>query len=348
MKVFLHIGSPKTGTSYIQAVLMHNRERLAEQGLLVPAGRWPEGQVQPVIDLLNSDSEGEVARLARGAWDRFVAEARAHQGEAVILSMEFLVRAQAHHVSRILEDLAGAEVHVVLTARDLGRLMPAIWQETVQNGRTWPWRRFLAACSTEESSTAALLLRRQQHLPSVLRPWQEQIPASRIHVVTVPPSGPPGELWRRFCAVLDLDPDAFDLDVAHVNRSLGATSAELVRRVNKQAGKVDRTTGLMFKHRLAKTVLAARADEPRITVPPRFRPWIRQFSRDMLDELRELDVHVVGSLDDLKPTFPDRTPVPWPDEPAILEAAIDGLVGLSRELGAARTRLAELEGGGVE
>jgi hypothetical protein len=122
---------------------------------------------------------------------------------------------------------------------------------------------------------------------------------------------------------------------------LGATSAELLRRVNKQAGEVDRVTALMFKHRLSKRVLAARADEPRITVPRRFRPWIRQTSRAMLAELRELDVHVVGSLDDLKPIFPDEDPEPWPEEPAILEAAIDGLIGLSRELGEVRTRLAE-------
>ena len=36
-RLYVHIGLPKTGTSFLQAALLHNREVLAEQGLdLVP------------------------------------------------------------------------------------------------------------------------------------------------------------------------------------------------------------------------------------------------------------------------------------------------------------------------
>ena len=37
-RVFLHVGSPKSGTTYLQRVLRHNQDRLADQGVLV-AGR---------------------------------------------------------------------------------------------------------------------------------------------------------------------------------------------------------------------------------------------------------------------------------------------------------------------
>ena len=36
----------------------------------------------------------------------------------------------------------GSEVHVVYSARDLGRQVPAAWQESIKQGRTWTYRRF--------------------------------------------------------------------------------------------------------------------------------------------------------------------------------------------------------------
>jgi hypothetical protein len=36
----VHVGTPKTGTSYVQDVLFLNRETLAEQGILYPAERF--------------------------------------------------------------------------------------------------------------------------------------------------------------------------------------------------------------------------------------------------------------------------------------------------------------------
>ena len=45
----------------------------------------------------------------------------------------------------IVESLAPATVHVVLTARDLARVLPSTWQENIQNGLTWTWPEFLAS-----------------------------------------------------------------------------------------------------------------------------------------------------------------------------------------------------------
>ena len=38
-KVLLHVGTPKTGTSYLQDVLFRNRETLAAAGIAYPATR---------------------------------------------------------------------------------------------------------------------------------------------------------------------------------------------------------------------------------------------------------------------------------------------------------------------
>ena len=38
-RVYLHVGTPKSGTTYLQRVLDHNRERLAAAGVLVVGER---------------------------------------------------------------------------------------------------------------------------------------------------------------------------------------------------------------------------------------------------------------------------------------------------------------------
>lgn len=339
MKVFLHIGAPKTGTSFVQAVLMHNRELLADQGIFFPAGSWGEGHVWPVVDLMRRGGKGALVAKARGSWDVFVADVLAHDGPTALLSMEFLATALPEHVAKIKADLPGAELHVVLTARDLARQYPATWQESVQNGQSWTWNRFLTACRDEPDSPPARYFRRHQDLAQMARIWGEQVPADRIHLVTVPRSGPPTELWRRFCQVVGIDPQAFDLEVTRSNRSLGAASAEVMRLVNKYQGGMDHPTAMVVKHRLAKTVLADREGESKITVPYRFRPWIVETSKAMVSELHGLGLQVVGDLDDLVADFEGTERLPKPTDREVLEAAVDGLVGLTREIAELRQAL---------
>ena len=39
-RVYLHVGTPKTGTSYLQHVLFHNQDRLAAKGIRYSADRF--------------------------------------------------------------------------------------------------------------------------------------------------------------------------------------------------------------------------------------------------------------------------------------------------------------------
>ena len=50
-RVVLHIGSMKSGTSFIQNVLGNNREALAEHGITFAGERWRD-QVTAVQDLI--------------------------------------------------------------------------------------------------------------------------------------------------------------------------------------------------------------------------------------------------------------------------------------------------------
>ena len=130
--VFFHVGLPKTGTTYLQTILWNNAGELRRQGILLPGfgprqHLWASGVVRedPKIDRRGP--------RARHAWDVIRDQVNQWDGTAVI-SHEFFAGATAEQAARAMADLRGAEVHVVVTARDTLSLVTARWQEVVKNG----------------------------------------------------------------------------------------------------------------------------------------------------------------------------------------------------------------------
>src|SRR3954468_18051532 len=141
-RVLVHVGAPKTGTSFVQDVLWLNRESLAEQGILYPAHRF-DAHFLAALDLMELHWGG-LERQAVGAWDRLADQVRAWRGTAIV-SHEILATASRTQVARALASLStgDTEIHVVLSARDLVRQIPAEWQENVKHRRMTPYAEFI-------------------------------------------------------------------------------------------------------------------------------------------------------------------------------------------------------------
>ena len=329
-RIVLHVGAMKSGTSYVQSRLFANKPALASRGLLVPGMNWLS-QVMAARDVLGDGAN---------QWARMAGKVQAHDGTSVI-SMEYLGPVRPVVVRRVLDSFAGLDVTVVVTARDLNRSIPAMWQETVQNGRTWTFAEYVDGIERwrpghrDESADAPESGRtfwRQQNIVRFARTWGEEI-ADRVVVVTVPPPGAPRDLlWERFCSVLGTDPAGL-AEARMGNESIGAASTLVVRRLNE----LFNDAGLPFpegtdlrKGLLAKQVLAARkADEPAIGLP--VTRWVRDHSAHMVRALQEADVRLVGSWDDLAPVdVPGVDPASVPAT-EVAEAAIAGLAGVLAE-----------------
>lgn len=354
-KVYLHVGLPKSGTTYLQAVLGENKSRLSERcDLLYPGASWV-AQVHAVRDVLAANPHGSRNPRTDGAWQRLVDEIAAWHGDAVV-SMEWLGSANPAQARRVVDSLAPAQVEVVATVRDLARTLPAAWQEFMQNWEQWSWAEFLdsAASDNPRDSPAGELFWSQQDLGRLLAIWTDVLPARHLHVVTLPHQGAPaGELWTRFAEVLGIDGSQFDASGRGSNESLGLESTELMRRVNT----VSHTRGMdwpvydeMFKHALAKRGLAKRKHrESSLRIPAEYEEWTRARSAEMVQALKSSGAHLVGDLVDLEPSFgPGGL---QPEEVAsdgMLDAAIEGLVALAQdrghELEALRERNQELRG----
>ena len=141
--VYLHIGAPKTGTTYLQHRLSRNARALAKHEVHIPTRSplvSPElFQFRAALDLLGQDWGGQPGH-ADGAWDQLVRRLRSKNGTSIV-SHEILAPASPEVIAKVMRDLDGCEVHVVYSARDLGRALPAAWQESIKQGRKWAYRR---------------------------------------------------------------------------------------------------------------------------------------------------------------------------------------------------------------
>lgn len=329
--VYFHIGAPKTGTTFLQSVLSNNRARLRAHGLLYP-GTTPS-HFWASQDLRDATFGGHPDPHVPGAWDRLVREIRAWTGPAVI-DHESFGKARAEAIDRALRDLDFGDVHVVYTARDLARQLPAVWQERVKNRSTETYSQFLAAVQAGPGAGGPIARHfwATYGIPRQLARWSRNLPADRVHVVTVPPTGSdPLLLWRRFAQLIGVDPDSYDTDVERTNTSLGAAEAAVLRRFNEEIAGLDvawPAYAAVFKQRLAPA-LSARPGE-RIDLAQGTFEWAVEWSEHAVAELRSAGYDVVGDLAELVPDArpggldPDDVPAE-----ARADAALAGMVGLA-------------------
>ena len=188
-RVYLHVGTPKSGTSYLQDKLALNRDALERQGLDYVRTRKGD-HFEPALDLIGEKWAGEEKNV-RGQWDALVNEARRSRRH-VLISHEILAAAGPESVDRAMASFPEHEVHVVITARDLGRQIPAEWQERVKHRGGRDYAAFLKALQRNYTRTDwTVWFWRVQHLPRIIETWGAALPPERIHLVTVPPADGP-------------------------------------------------------------------------------------------------------------------------------------------------------------
>ena len=336
-RVLLHVGTPKTGTSYLQDVLFRNRRTLANEGILYPADRF-DAHFLAALDLMRLPWGGLEAE-ALGAWDALAAKVRQHSGTAII-SHEILATASRAQAGRALESLghgAGTEVHVVLSVRDLVRQIPAEWQENVKHRQGLSYGSFLDQIrDPERKSRIATWFWGVQELPDILNRWGHELPPERIHLVTVPPrGGPPNLLWKRFSVAFGLDGLDLDLEAERANPSLGAPETALVRRINRAANRELNPADYrpLVRELLAHQTLSRRTGSPRLALPPDVHPWVSEVTASWIAEIRGRGYDVVGDLQDLvgEPAVTRYADPDHPSEQQVAAAAVDAIKALLLE-----------------
>ena len=351
-RVVLHLGLPKTGTSFLQGVLRENEPLLAAQGVHLPAGR-PQDLFAAVLFLTDrSKAWGRAPQAGRRAWKQLLAELRTRTapGAVTVLSSETLCLAQPRHVRRVLADLAGNgadRVDVVVTVRDPARQLPAEWQEGVKHGRRGSYPAFLRAVLADPAELTDPAARQRhrrfwaaQDPVAVLDRWAADLPPDRVHCVVNPPSGAaPDELWRRFAPVLGL-PDAVAAAVvlpeAQVNASLGAVQLEVLRRVNRHYARRGReqSYGTVAKRLYAGRILRQQQGA-RLVLPAAHHDVAAALADRWVEQLMARGWRVVGDLAELRPVTAADGDTPRPPRvtpAAMLASSVAATAGLLEEV----------------
>jgi hypothetical protein len=333
-RVFLHIGEPKTGTTFLQQVMWGNRAELAAQGVVLPGhhaqDHFRASQDLRGIEKLPSDPAGSWT----GEWDILATQARQAPHLAVI-SHELFCAADADQAGRAVRSLLPAEVHVVLTVRDMASLLPAEWQETIKHRNARGWTDWLGDVIDRESTDPdrrQFWFWRVHDTIALLAQWSQHVPPERVHVITMPSlNASTGVLWDRFAGLLGIEASSVDLTRARPNASLGMPEIEFLRRLNEKLPDEVPDWFYMWtvKEGVAHRALADRPRHGRLVLPADREAWAKEQADALIAGLASSGYQVIGDPDELRPRpagAPGSDAGQPPDQ--VLDAAVDAAAAL--------------------
>ncbi|MFI8187528.1 hypothetical protein ACIF8T_01745 [Streptomyces sp. NPDC085946] len=229
----LHIGPHKTGTTAVQGALFAAKDAMPAYGVAFPAhSRHP--------------MEAALAACARPAmigdpvptqrhWTRLLGRVDATGDRTSVVSSEFFADAgDEDTIARIVRQVGGDRVHVLVTLRPLVRILPSQWQQYVQNGLRMgyeEWLEHMLRKAPYDKPTPSFW-RRHRHDRLVGR-WARAVGPERVTVVVVDDRDR-GGLLRTFEALLGLPENLLQPVPDTANRSLTLAETEMLRNLNKE------------------------------------------------------------------------------------------------------------------
>jgi len=133
-RLVLHIGTQKSGTTYLQRVLAALSSTLKKKGVLYPTRLVGKREIYnheaAAYGLLGTESFPWVPRhraeAQRDSWQALVDKIARWDGTAIV-SGEALSVIDATAAERLVGSLDVQRTDVIITVRDLGRVIPSSW-----------------------------------------------------------------------------------------------------------------------------------------------------------------------------------------------------------------------------
>lgn len=328
-RLFVHVGLHKTGTTYLQNVMRANAEALRAQGVDFPDRQEGVVQRRSAFDLIGHRPRGYNDPRIEGAWDALVAVIRGHGHPTALISEEMLCWANDKQARRAVDSFPDREVHVIVTARDLGRAAVSAWQQYLRDDTTWTWREYVTAVRDPSliDVNPARAFWGTQDLPKICATWAAAVSPQRVHIVTVPPpSAPRDALMARFASVVGFDPSALTQQAPWSNENIGVAGAEVIRQINVRLGnRLNRPAHGRVIDGMVARMLAERNAGEKPTLPPEDVEWAAARADEMIAAVTAGGYRIVGDVEDLRVRpLPGRRPDDATTD-ELLEASLDVL-----------------------
>ena len=333
----LHIGPHKTGTSAIQGAFHLARGRLAAHGVLYAgADRQP---MRATLAVTGRPAMLGESRPDMAYWDKLARDVREAGDQRVVISSEFFADGDDAVARRVVTDLGGPRVHVVVTLRPLAKVMPSQWQQYLQNGLRTPYLEWLDGMLRQPpyDQPTPTFWQRHRHDKLIAR-WATAAGAQNVTVIVVDGSDRLA-LLRTFESLLGL-PAGFLVpeDEVVVNRSLTLAEAEIVRQLNEEFKRREwpgASYAKFMRYGAVRQMKARRPlpGEPQIAAPAWALERVAEISAEMTANIAALGVRVIGDLLALRCPAPPARPAgaeaaDGPAVPAVpVEAAAQAILG---------------------
>jgi hypothetical protein len=301
--VLMHIGPSKTGTTAIQQALFQARPKLAELGVL-HAGL----AAQPMNAILALRGVRPLVGHAPPRfeqWEWLVEQVTSAADGRVIVSSEFFADANVEDAGRMVRELGGPRIHVVVTLRPLTKIMPSQWQQYLRNRASFTYEDWLVGMLKKPPYNRPTPTFWERHHHDVLvERWASIVGPANVTVI-VPKEGDHNSLLRTFEELAGLPSGLLVADRNDQNRSLSLGEIELVRLINiefQRNGWSDELYRHVVRKGFASQMQINRtpfADEPRIITPQWALDRAAEIGAAAAEKLSTLGVRIVGDISTL-------------------------------------------------
>lgn len=237
--VLVHVGPPKTGTTALQHALALARPRLLELGVTYPGRRPSHWHASCAVLGLPATGHPADPPVPLRRWERLVRQIGRRADRAVV-SSEGFADADQDQIGRIVRELGGSDVRILVTARNLADVLPSTWQQDLKSGAPVPLPGALARLKSRvvrpyddwisdvlsDRKGESLFWRRSDYARLVQR-WADVVGPDRVMVLVVR-SERPEQILRDAEMLVGL-PDGVLQLVGRTNRSLSREESEFVR-----------------------------------------------------------------------------------------------------------------------
>lgn len=267
VKVILHIGQTKTGTTTIQVTCRRNRERLLQQGFLYPNCAQGVNHALLAVPVMNHIQRSLVRQIGRNyavgvqrsheAWAAVAAEYRKTRPEAVILSSEFFF--SAPHVERLPELIAtyidpAAEIRVIGYLRIPSEHYVSALQQKLKASHNLPNPQPPKISQIRKFGGIGALVLRKFARPDLVD----------------------GDIVQDFCQTLGIDPDPLRHLPDAANATLSAEGVILLQDYRRRHHAERDNVFTEDTHRYIARINEICSNDPHLCTRPQLRPEFAQ------------------------------------------------------------------------
>ena len=313
----LHIGPPKTATTSIQAAFHASRAALAEHSVeYAGPTRHARG---PATAIAMANPGTEFSPKAIEAWRGLAREIRGSAARITVLSSEGLSYANRERARKIVKDVGGRSVNVVITMRPPARMVPSVWQQRVRRGSDQPLGEWIDHVFERDAAgeLASVHYWGRYGLDRLVATWSQVVGVENISVVILDPSNH-DLAYHAFEDLVGVPRGTLSKVDALANESFPYAELEAMRQFNKlyfEAGGSQRRRMASVRGRLSEfrrpgvpPLAGPKADVPR---------WAAEQSNEVakqwIDELASFEGRLIGDPQHLLvdvTRYPEATAIP--------------------------------------